>query len=93
MSHFVADGQQRLQQAYAEQYQAQLQDELKTLRDSYAARARNAPILTRAQLWLSMARASRKLKATLRDDTFGRGRLFAATGPTVPGSQRRDTNP
>jgi len=92
MPRFVADGQQRLEHAYAEQYEAEFQAELDALHDAYVARASTVPIPTRIRLWLTTALARRKLRRTLREKYFGHGRLFSATGPKMPGSQQHDTS-
>jgi hypothetical protein len=91
MPRFVADGQQRLDHAYAEPYEAELQAELDALHDTYVARASTVPVPIRVRLWLTTALARRTLRKTLREKYFGHGSLFAATGPKMHGSQQRDT--
>jgi hypothetical protein len=92
MPRFVQDGQQRLEHAYAEQFEAELQAELDALHNAYVARAGSVPIPSRARLWLTTALARRKLRRDLREKYFGHGRLFSATGPEMPDAQQRDTN-
>jgi hypothetical protein len=89
---FVADGQQRLDHAYAEPYEAELQAELDALHDTYAARASTVPIPVRIRLWPTTALAPRKLRRTLRENYVGHGRLFSATDPKMPEAQQRDTS-
>ncbi len=92
MPRFVADGQQRLEHVYAEQYETELQADLDALHDTYVARAGTVSVPTRVRLWLTMALARRKLRRTLREKYFGHGRLFSVTGPKMPDAKQRDTS-